>query len=228
MTLGSVVRAAQLGFTAEPGTAGVVFVRRRAVAVAPAEPAEPTAPPGSPPAVALDIEAVSVASGHLAAFLVGLGVLARGEVLLEQLLLAEPAEEVALLLAVAARIRGAELVTYNGRGFDMRVLASRCVANGLHPATIEPRRHDDLLGEARRRYRRSLRSCTLQEVEAAVLGLSRDHDVPGREGPARYRAWLRGAPAAVLAGVVAHNEQDVVSTACLAAHLAAEAPCIAV
>ena len=214
MLMQSVVRAAKLGFAATPGDGGVAFTRR-SLAGAP----RPSTPPD---VIALDIEAVSVARGHLAAFLVGLGRPGCAGVEVEQFLLADPSAEVALLLAVAARVRGAALVTYNGRAFDMRVLGSRCVANGLHPAVMEPRRHDDLLVPARRRYRGALGGCTLRQVELAVLGIDRGDDVPGSEGPARYRAWLRGAPAPALAGVVAHNEADVVSTALLAAELGVE------
>ena len=216
----SVVRAAQLGFAAELEPAGPVFTRRESIDIGPwLEMLECPPLPGEP--LVLDIEAVGVATGHLAAFLVGLGRCTGSVLQLEQHLLADVAGELALLEAVATQVRSACLVTYNGRAFDMRVLASRCVANGLHPAIVEPRDHDDLLAPARRRFRSTLRSCTLAEVEVAVLGVCRGDDVPGREGAARYRAWLRGAPAHVLTGVVAHNRMDVVSTALLAVHLAA-------
>ena len=218
--LTAVVRAARLGFLAEPGAAGLVFVRRETIDLSPWLDALEAAPPAAG-TVALDIEAVGIATGHLAAFLVGVGRCQGSELALEQFLLADVSGELALLEAVAGRVRSATLVTYNGRGFDMRVLASRCVANGLHPAVVEPRRHHDLLAPARRHFRDRLRSCTLAEVESAVLGIFRGDDVPGREGPARYRAWLRGAPAQVVAGVVAHNTADVVATALLGAHLTA-------
>jgi uncharacterized protein YprB with RNaseH-like and TPR domain len=220
MICASVVRAAQLGFEAELSPAGPVFVRAEAIDLGVWLEALGVAPLRSG-AVALDIEAVTVASGHLAAFLVGVGTCGGTELLLEQFLLADVAGERAMLEAVAARARRAPLLTYNGRGFDMRVLASRCVANGLHPAVIEPRSHDDLLAATRRHFRHRLRSCTLAEVEAAVLGVFREDDVSGHEGPGRYCVWLRGAPAHVMSGVVSHNRMDVVSTALLGAHLAA-------
>lgn len=215
-----VVRAARLGFDAEMAPAGPVFVRAEAIALGVWLDALGVAPlrQGT---VALDIEAVSLAGGHLAAFLVGVGICGGTELLLEQFLLADVSGELALLEAVAARARGAPLLTYNGRGFDMRVLASRCVANGLHPSAIEPRSHDDLLAATRRHFRHRLRSCTLAEVEAAVLGVFREDDVSGHEGPARYCAWLRGAPSHVMASVVRHNRMDVLVTALLGAHLAA-------
>ena len=215
----SVVRAAQLRFDAELHAAGPVFTRREAIDLSPWLDVLECAPLAGGPVV-LDIEAIGVATGHLAAFLVGVGRCDGGVLQLEQYLLADVACELALLEAVATHVRHAPLVTYNGRAFDIRVLSSRCVANGLHPSAMQPQDHDDLLAPVRRRFRGRLRSCTLAEVEVAVLGVSRGDDVPGREGPARYGAWLRGAPAHVLAGVVAHNRTDVLSTALLAAHLA--------
>jgi hypothetical protein len=41
------------------------------------------------------------------------------------------------------------------------------------------------------------------------------------EAPGRYRAWLRGGHSALLAGVVEHNLQDIVSTTVVGARLAA-------
>ena len=220
MVLTAVVRAAQLGFVPEPEAAGPVFVRRETIDLSPWLDALEAAPAAAGTAV-LDIEAVGIATGHLAAFLVGVGRCRGSDLALEQFLLADVSAELALLEAVAGRVRPATLVTYNGRAFDMRVLASRCVANGLHPAVLEPQRHHDLLAPARRHFRGRLRSCTLAEIETAVLGVFRGDDVLGREGPVRYRAWLRGAPADVLAGVVAHNAMDVASTALLEAHMTA-------
>ncbi len=239
MRCAAAVRAGGLGFAAEPGPWGDVYRRDageglaaltdgrapqapRAAAVCLLDPRMgPHAATGAPPVV-LDIEAISVAAGHLAAFLVGVGSWQSDRLLVEQFLLADVGRETAMLQAIGARVRGSLLLTYNGRAFDMRVLGSRCVACGIHPATVEPAFHLDLLAPTRRRFRERMPSCTLRQAEVTLLGYGRDQDVPGAEGPWRYRGWLAGGPPELMAGVVEHNRMDVCSTALLAARLAAD------
>jgi uncharacterized protein YprB with RNaseH-like and TPR domain len=240
MRCSAVVRAGELGFLTEPTGWGDVYRRSqtidlvefleaagldpglRAVDLCRLDPRLDGLQPEHSEIRVLDIEAVGVASGHLAAFLVGIGT-QRGRWLhIEQFLLAEVGAEAALLRAVAALVNGSFLLTYNGRAFDLRVLGSRCVANGIHPAAVEPRLHVDLLASTRRLFRAELRSCTLRQAEMRLLRYFREDDIPGIQGPSRFRAWLRGAPAAVLAGVIEHNRLDVCGTAALAARLVAQ------
>ena len=170
----------------------------------------------------LDIETIGLHGSGVVAFLVAAGV-RRGDVLeSEQFLLADPEGEPAMLAAVADRIGANRLwLTYNGRSFDVPVLAARCTVNRLEPAGVEPRLHGDLLGPVRRLFRDRLGACTLRHAEMSLLAHHRVGDVPGVEAGARYRAWLRGAPASVLAGVLDHNLQDIVSTAVVGSRLAA-------
>jgi tetratricopeptide (TPR) repeat protein len=88
---------------------------------------------------------------------------------------------------------------------------------------IAPALHCDLLGPVRRLFRDRLGSCTLRQAELSLLGLERDGDVPGAEAPARFRAWLDGAPPSVLEGVVRHNQLDLCATLVLGARLTAHA-----
>jgi uncharacterized protein len=170
----------------------------------------------------LDIESLGLHGSGVMAFLVALGIQRGARLDCEQLLLADPGAEEALLAAVAARIGAHRLwLTYNGRSFDIPVLAARCTVNRLDPVSVHPRLHGDLLGPVRRLFRDRLGACTLRHAEMSLLNHHRVDDVPGAEAPARYRAWLRGAPAAVLAGVVEHNLQDIVSTVLVGARLAA-------
>ena len=236
-------RAADLGFAAEPTPRGEVYVRRLAVDLtrflecSGLASMPPTAdllgllghPCAAGPAWVsqegvgvLDIESLGLHGSGVLAFLVGLGI-QRAETLdCEQYLLVDPEGEEAMLAAIAARISAHRLwLTYNGRSFDIPVLAARCTINRLDPAGMEPRLHGDLLGPVRRLFRDRLGACTLRHAEMSLLNHHRAHDVPGFEAPARYRAWLRGAPAPVLAGVVEHNLQDIVSTVTVGARLAA-------
>jgi uncharacterized protein YprB with RNaseH-like and TPR domain len=237
-------RAADLGFTVATTALGEVAVRRQRVALngylersglahAPSV-AEVLALLGHPcaagdPAWAadegvgvLDIESLGLHGSGVVAFLVGVGVQRDGVLEAEQYLLVDPEGEAAMLAALARVIDAHRLwLTYNGRSFDIPVLSARCIVNRLDPAHIQPRIHGDLLGPVRRLFRDRLGACTLRHAEMSLLNHHRVDDVPGVEAPGRYRAWLRGAPAAAMAGVLEHNLQDIVSTVVVAARLAA-------
>ncbi len=237
-------RAAALGFHADEGSAGAPYVRRLSIDLLPF--LEAAGLSSSPPVAdllallghpcgesgpawvsgegmgVLDIESLGLRGSGVMAFLVALGV-QRGDVLdAEQFLLVDPDGEAAMLRAIAARMRRCRLwLTYNGRSFDIPVLAARCTINRLDPTSVEPRLHGDLLGPVRRLFRERLGACTLRHAEMSLLNHHRVDDVPGFEAPARYRAWLRGGRAALLSGVVEHNLQDIVSTVVVGARLAA-------
>jgi hypothetical protein len=235
-------RAAALGFT----TDGAVLVRRVRIDLAPfleragvpgpaappdlvrllyrLPPGAPAGPFGDPDMMVLDIETLGLRGSGVVPFLVGLGA-PRGSALeIDQYLLADLDGEAAMLDAVAAQLgRCRVLLTYNGRSFDVPVLRSRCVINRRAPDAISPAIHCDLLGPVRRLFRERLGACTLRQAELSLLGLERGDDVPGAEAPARFRAWLDGAPPGVLAGVIRHNQLDLCATTVLAARLTAHA-----
>lgn len=236
-------RAAELGFEVETGAAGTTFVRRSTVDLSPFleaaglagapraadllalfdHPCEPGPPAWEGEGIGvLDIESLGLRGSGVMAFLVAMGI-QRGAVLeCEQLLLADPGEEGALLGAVAERIAAHRLwLTYNGRSFDIPVLAARCTLNRLDASSVQPRLHGDILAPVRRLFRARLGACTLRHAEMSLLNHHRVDDVPGMEAPGRYRAWLHGAGPAVLSGVIEHNLQDIVSTVAVAARLAA-------
>jgi uncharacterized protein YprB with RNaseH-like and TPR domain len=237
-------RAAQLGFHPHDTPAGTTYIRCQSLDLGPYLEAAglSSAPPvadllallGHPcgedgPAWVsgegvgvLDIESLGLRGSGVMAFLVALGVQRGDRLDFEQFLLVDPGEEAAMLAAIAHRIRTHRLwLTYNGRSFDIPVLAARCTVNRLNPGGVEPRLHGDLLGPVRRLFRERLGACTLRHAEMSLLNHHRVDDVPGIEAPGRYRAWLRGAPASIVAGVVEHNLQDIVSTVVVGARLAA-------
>lgn len=242
--LGNTERVADLGFHPEQTEAGVVFVRRRPVdltgflARCGLETSPPTAAlmalfgqsclPAVPSWVSgegvgvLDIESLGLHGSGVLAFLVGTGVHHGDRLEAEQYLLVDPAGEEAMLLAICTAIQAHRFwLTYNGRSFDIPVLSARCVINRLDPGRARPRLHGDLLGPVRRLFRDRLGACTLRRAEMSLLNHHRVGDIPGSEAPGRYRAWLGGAPASVLSGVVEHNLQDIVSTVLVGARLAA-------
>ncbi|HEY8170076.1 MAG TPA: ribonuclease H-like domain-containing protein [Candidatus Limnocylindria bacterium] len=186
----------------------------------PAGVAEALAP--YPDGAYFDTETTGLSTGAgTVIFLAAVGRVVGSRIVVRQYLLPDYPHEPALLRALAADLATASrLVTYNGRTFDMPMLASRLTVHGLfrHQAAL-PSEHDDLLPDARRLFRRPLGGARLADVESGVLGVHRASDCPGSEVPARYFGYLRGGSPDILAEVLDHNFQDVVSLALLEAEL---------
>jgi hypothetical protein len=175
-----------------------------------------------PPAAYFDTETTGLSTG--AGTVIFMAAVARLEgpwVTVRQYVLPDFPYEPPLLRAVAADLATfPRLVTYNGRTFDMPMLAARLTVHGLfrEQATL-PDVHDDLLPDARRLFRRPLGGARLADVESGVLGVRRASDCPGSEVPARYFGYLQGGSPDILAEVLDHNFQDVVSLVLLEAEL---------
>jgi uncharacterized protein YprB with RNaseH-like and TPR domain len=200
----------------EGGTA--LVVERRA-----ALPTEAAATLASLPAAAyFDTETTGLSTGAgTVIFLAGVARLEGRHVTVRQFLLPDYPYEPALLRALTADLaRSPRLVTYNGRSFDLPMLAARLTFHGLfREQAALPAGHDDLLPDARRLFRRPLGGARLADVESGVLGVRRSSDCPGSEVPLRYFGYLRGGSPDILAEVLDHNFQDVVSLALLEAEL---------
>lgn len=168
----------------------------------------------------LDTETTGLAGGTgTVAFLIGLGWFEGTRFTLRQLFLRDYAEERAALahLTELAAPRKA-LVTFNGKAFDLNLLAARFVMNRL-PNPLEGLPHLDLLHPSRRLVGRRLENCRLGTLEAALLGLLREDDLPGSEIPERYFRWLRTRDGRLLGDIFRHNRLDIISLAALAVHL---------
>ncbi len=198
---------------------GTVLVVERSVAA----PAGMTAAlAGLEPAAYFDTETTGLSTGAgTVIFLAGIARVAGERVHVTQYLLPDYPYEPPLLRAVAADLgSSSRIVTYNGRSFDLPMLAARLTFHGLFREQASlPGAHDDLLPDARRLFRRPLGGARLADVEAGVLGVRRSSDCPGSEVPARYFGYLRGGSPDILAEVLDHNLQDVVSLALLEAEL---------
>lgn len=165
--------------------------------------------------VYLDTETTGLSGGvGNLAFMVGVARYRRAHRLeLHQYLLDGFTGEGRMLAALADWIGPhANLVSYNGKCFDLPLLQARCrvqrLAGGLSSAG-----HLDLMHVVRRAFRRHWPDCRLQTAERRLLDLHRVDDLPGAEAPAAWQAWLGRGDARRLAGVLAHNHQDVVSLA---------------
>ena len=197
---------------------GTALVVERSVPIAP----DAAAWLAGRPAAYFDTETTGLSAGAgTVIFMAGVARVADGRVSVRQYLLPDYPYEPALLRALTADLATAtRLVTYNGRSFDLPMLAARLTFHGLFQQQASlPEAHDDLLPDARRLFRRPLGGARLADVESGVLGGRRASDCPGSDVPLRYFGYLRGGSPDILAEVLDHNLQDVVSLALLEAEL---------
>jgi hypothetical protein len=169
----------------------------------------------------LDTETSGLSGGTgTYAFLVGVGRFAEEGFVLRQFFMRDPAEEPALLEALAQFLAPCEaLVTFNGKAFDAPLLETRYSLHRI-PPPFKGYSHLDLLPLARRLWRDRLPSRALKYLEENVLGMTRaSEEVPGYEIPWLYFDYLRTGDARPLAGVFYHNAMDVVAMAALLSHM---------
>lgn len=172
--------------------------------------------------VFLDTETTGLVGGTgTYAFLVGVGRCDGDRFRVAQFFMRDPAEEPALLAALAESLRPcAALVTFNGKAFDAPLLNARCVAN-RRTLPLTSVAHLDLLPLARRLWRDRLPSRALGRLEAQILGAARTgEDVEGWLIPELYFDYLRTGDARPLKGVFYHNAMDVLAMAALFGHVA--------
>ena len=143
-----------------------------------------------------------------------------------QFFMRNPAEEGALLLALAELLDQYEMsVTFNGRTFDLPLLRARFSQNqriypdlrGSARLLEADRPHLDLLHPARRLWKRRLQSCRLINLEQMILGMQHgEADVPGHLIPQLYTDYMRSGNANEMQRVFYHNHEDIVSMVALA------------
>lgn len=169
----------------------------------------------------LDTETSGLAGGTgTYAFMVGIARFVEDQMVLRQFFMRDPAEEPAMLEAIAQFLAPAQaLVTFNGKAFDAPLLATRYRMHHI-PIPFQDYSHLDLLPLARRLWRDRLESRALKYLEQHILGLTRtSEEVPGYEIPWLYFDYLKSGDARPLAGVFYHNAMDVVAMAALLTHV---------
>ena len=140
----------------------------------------------------LDTETTGLAGGSgTRVFLLGLARLQSGRLHSRQYLLARIGGESALLAHAAGWLRPEErLVSYNGKSFDLPLLATRYRLAGLADP-FAGRDHLDLLHRVRRAYAGRWQDCRLASAERRLLGIERHDDLPGSQAPEAWLQWLR-------------------------------------
>ncbi len=164
----------------------------------------------------LDTETTGLAGGSgTLAFLVGVARFRGGRLQLRQYLMTRFAAEEAMLQRLCADLEGGEtLVSYNGKSYDLPLLATRLRLQGMaNPFTGRP--HLDLLHGVRRRYRGRWENCRLGTAERQLLGFERKDDLPGSQAPKAWLDYVRGGLWERLGGVMGHNRLDLISLAVL-------------
>ena len=113
------------------------------------------------------------------------------------------------------------LVSYNGRAFDARALADRCVMAGLPESVnrLDDMPHVDMLFPVRRIFGATLANCRLVTLEREVLQRWRGPDIPSQEIPAVYYEYARSGRTNLVRQVIEHNAHDLVTLVMLAARV---------
>ena len=177
--------------------------------------------PGAEP-LFVDTETTGLAGGTgTTAFLVGLARLTNDALVVRQYLITRFGGEPALLRAVADFAATAHaLVSFNGKCFDLPLLATRYRLAGL-PDPFRGWPHADLLHPVRRAFGREWPDCRLGTTEHRLLGFARPADLPSAEVPAVWLHWLRHRDVGRLPAVLEHNRWDLVSLVALVPALSA-------
>lgn len=164
-------------------------------------------------ALFIDTETTGLAGGTgTYAFLVGLGYFTPGGFMCRQLLMRDYNEEHALLYLLGKELdKKRTLVTFNGKSFDLPLLQTRFTLARLPSAGFFGPAHLDLLHISRRLWRRKLESCSLNSLEANILGIDRIDDLPGYLIPQRYFDFLHTGNGGLLEDIARHNLTDILS-----------------
>jgi hypothetical protein len=172
--------------------------------------------------VYLDTETTGLAGGTgTYVFLVGLAAWSGRGLTVTQYFLGDLGAEAAFLHAVREAVVGAgELVTFNGRAFDLPLLETRYLLAraGWWGGDLA---HRDLYPVARALWGGRAPDCRLTTLEATLLGLDRGEDVPGALVPRLYFHYLRTQDPAPLPRLFTHNRWDLVALAGLHARAVA-------
>jgi len=170
--------------------------------------------------VFIDLETCGFAGTPL--FLAGILRWDGSALVLDQYMARTYAEEGAVVDAAVTAVRDRCAVSFNGKSYDIPFLRERAGRHGMDPP--RPRAHLDLLHAARRRWRHRLPDCRLVTLEAALGGRPRTADVPGRDVPERYHAYVRTGRARLIVPVLRHNRDDLLTLVAILSRLDQELP----
>lgn len=171
-----------------------------------------------------DLETTGLSGGAgTVAFLAAFGEPVEQGLLIRQYLLLDYPGEAVFLQCIEQELNRkstAILVSYNGRAFDAQILRNRFAMQGR---SLPERSHMDLLYISRLLWSGLVPSCSLGTLEAQVLHMKREGDIPGALAPQIWFAFLREGPRGQaleeLLGVCDHNMLDIQGLAELLNHV---------
>ncbi len=172
-------------------------------------------PSEHPRLIFLDLETTGLAGGTgTYPFLCGIGYFKPDSFIVEQFFMEDYPQESAMLIHLAGILETTEcFVTFNGKSFDLPLLATRFIYNRIRIDLGRP--HIDLLHPARRLWRGTLPDCRLETIEQVRFGLHRHRDIDSHLIPRIYFNFVRGRHIEWMLPVFDHNVQDVVSLGAL-------------
>jgi len=160
--------------------------------------------------VFFDLETTGLSGGAgTLAFLAAFGKFREdGKLHITQYLLLDYPGENDFLDAVLAEFKNEKsvIVSYNGKCFDSQILKTRCLMNRIKPPDYF---HADLLHPARRLWKSIISDCSQGSVEARILGISRENDIPGALAPEIWFEFLKTGKTERLVGICDHNRADI-------------------
>jgi hypothetical protein len=158
----------------------------------------------------LDLETTGLSGGAgTVAFLAGLGFFEGLNFVVEQVFIDDfPGEMEFLNRSLATLKEFSTIISFNGACFDLPLLKSRCVMNNL---PFAQNRHIDALKMARRFWKGSFASCSLQSLEEEVLEKSRMDDIPGFLIPRIWLDYGKSESSETMFKVFEHNVRDIQS-----------------
>ncbi|MBE7436948.1 MAG: ribonuclease H-like domain-containing protein [Spirochaetales bacterium] len=164
----------------------------------------------------LDTETTGLSRGvGTIPFLTGVAYFKENNLVIEQFFLRNPACEKEYLEHIESLLlRFPYLVSYNGKSFDMPLLANRLILHRKKKPL--PVLHFDLLHILRRLYPgRVLGSYAQSRMEKEMLGMERLHDLPGAAIPQIYFDFVKYGQDDQLSAVFEHNGRDLLGLALL-------------
>ncbi|MCS6972659.1 MAG: ribonuclease H-like domain-containing protein [Leptospiraceae bacterium] len=160
----------------------------------------------------LDLETTGLGSAEqVYPFLIGTAFWQDG-LIMRQYFAETPAEEKDILAATLSAIRQRVLVTFNGKSFDLPLLARRAEKYGL-PFEKHSTQHVDLYHTIRRIFPE--KPARLSDAETRLLGFERKDDLSGAAVAQAYFEYVRFGAEERRQAILEHNRLDVLALAAL-------------
>ena len=164
--------------------------------------------------VFLDTETTGLSLGTgTVAFIVGIGYFSEDKFFIDQYFIDNFNKEPGMLQLISNSLEPFEnIITFNGKAFDIPILESRFTINMLK-SPFQKLSHLDLLHPARQLWNLELENCKLSTIEERILSIKRGNDLPGEEVPRFYFRYLHTSDPLEVKPIFQHNCQDIISLA---------------